>query len=323
MKTLTKNGCEKFVKAARLTIVNDRFGKSEYKINGKIYVDDLSSFITKINNCYNKIKEELKSSSFEDCICKIEEIHREAKLAVKKELKELNKKNDFAKKATMISDSLATARDISRYICMHSFNVGEHVEGFDFFIGDDNKIEVTNYYSRYSSRCTYTKVSRFFTIYCKKGYKVKIIGGLVTFYRGKIKRDGIKCQWVEQGKKISELKTVNGFLVKGEHIAAKSLESAKKISKENRTRRYLQILKQRRCDKTKKEQIKDESYKVTIQDSLNAGNCLLGTLQFKNRYENSICHTVRYITIHDLKKYANLFNVEIYANRVIDYLNRI
>lgn len=184
----------------------------------------------------------------------------------------------------------------------------------------ENGISVRESYSQYSSRCTYTKTDRYFTFTIRKGWHLFRIGGLLTFVKGgKIEREGMACEWIEQGKSIADIRTVKGFLVRGEHIEAKTLKEAKAINAEHRAMQLARLLSARKKAERRAEQKANGTLRITFQDSLNAGNCRPGTQEFKHQYEAAIGHDAKDITIADLRKYGKQFGVEYYAEKAIQY----
>ena len=165
-------------------------------------------------------------------------------------------------------------------------------------------------------------VRRSFTLYLKKGYNIYIVGGLITFVRGEIKRHGVACEWIEQGKAIADIKTVKGFLVRGEHIVAKSLKEAQRISAEKRNKQALSLLNARSKNQLVYQKLGNHMF--TFEESLASGNCRPGTQNFKNRYEAAIGHEATEISLADLRKYGKKFGLEEYTDRVIRYvMNRL
>jgi hypothetical protein len=185
---------------------------------------------------------------------------------------------------------------------------------------NENGISVSEYYSKYSSSCPYTKTDRHFTFTIRKGWHLFRIGGLLTFIKGtKIEREGMACEWIEQGREISDIRTVKGFLVRGEHIEAKTLKEAKAINAEHRAMQLARLLSARKKAERRAEQKANGTLRITFQDSLNAGNCRPGTQEFKHQYEAAIGHEAKDISIADLRKYGKQFGVEYYAEKAIQY----
>ena len=207
---------------------------------------------------------------------------------------------------------------------INRLNTGSHIDELSAYIGRGNGINC--YESRdfdgYSKSCRFPMIRRSFSLYLKKGYNIHIIGGLITFVRGEIKRQGVACEWVEQGKAIADIDTVKGFLVRGEHIVAKSLKDAQRISAEKRNKQALSLLNARSKDQLVYQKLGNHMF--TFEESLASGNCRPGTQNFKNLYEAAIGHEATEISLANLRKYGKKFGLEEYTERVIRYvMNRL
>lgn len=198
--------------------------------------------------------------------------------------------------------------------------LGENLGTIDARISEENGVECYEWkdYDGYSKSCGYTMIRRSFTLNLKKGYNIRIVGGLLTFVRGEIKRSGMACEWVEQGKAIADITTVKGFLVRGEHIVAKSLKEAQRISAEKRSKQALSLMNARNKNKLSYQKLIGHMF--TFEESLASGNCRPGTQNFKNRYEAAIGHEATEISLADLRKYGKKFGLEEYTERVIRYV---
>ena len=88
-----------------------------------------------------------------------------------------------------------------------NINTGTHVMYRTCAVGNENSLtcEEENDYNGYSRRCQFTMIRRGFRLTVKKGYIIRLVGGLITFYRGEFKRDGMACEWVEQGRAIADI----------------------------------------------------------------------------------------------------------------------
>ena len=198
---------------------------------------------------------------------------------------------------------------------------GEHTDTICGHIANENGIiynEVRDW-DGYSRRCKFAMVRRSFVLNVKRGYRVRVVGGLITFYKGEFKREGMKVEWIEQGRSINDITKHVGYLVRGEHIEAKSLREAIRINEEHRAMKLARLLSKRKSAERREEEKKNGNLKITFADSLNAGNCRPGTQEFKNKYEEAIGHKATSISIADLRKYAKMFGVEYYAEQAIDY----
>lgn len=172
-------------------------------------------------------------------------------------------------------------------------------------------------YRGYARR--YPEVERKIILDVPKGYHIEIVGGIVTIIKGEINRIGMPCYWVESfGKCQVDKHIVKGFLVRGEHIKAKSLKEAQRINAEHRTQILSDLLKARA--KTKFLSENEDKIFVTFEDSLKSGNCEAGTQAFCNRLFAELGHEVSAISIKDLRKYGKKFNVEYYTQRIINRL---
>ena len=242
---------------------------------------------------------------------------KEADKAAKKAEKARAKELAYINNQICICDNLGPV-DFDMVISL--LNTGKNIGTLNAHISDKNGVECSESYDYdgYSKRCQFTMVRRSFTLYLKKGYSIYEVGGLITFVRGEIKRQGVACEWVEQGKAITDIKTVNGFLVRGEHIVAKSLKEAQRISADKRSKQALSLLNARSKNQLVYQKLGNHMF--TFEESLASGNCRPGTQNFKNRYEAAIGHEATEISLADLRKYGKQFGLEAYTERVIRYV---
>ncbi len=253
------------------------------------------------------------------------------KAAEKKEEEKAAKKaaKARAKELTYINEHICVGTDERvkswpAYLIYSYLNVGTNTGTISAHIAKENGVKCDEYkdYNGYSKHCGYTMIRRSFTLNLKKGYNIYEVGGLITFVRGKIKRQGVACEWIEQGKAIADIKTVRGFLVRGEHIVAKSLKEAQRISAEKRSKQALSLMNARNENKLSYQKLIGHMF--TFEESLASGNCRPGTQGFKNRYEAAIGHEATEISLADLRKYGKKFGLEEYTERVIRYvMNRL
>jgi hypothetical protein len=242
---------------------------------------------------------------------------KEEEKAAKKAAKARAKELAYINAQICICDNLGP---VNFDMVISLLNTGKNIGTLNAHISDKNGVECSESYDYdgYSKRCKFTMVRRSFTLNLKKGYSIYEVGGLITFVRGEIKRQGVACEWIEQGKAITDIKTVKGFLVRGEHIVAKSLKEAQRINAEKRNKQALSLLNAR-----SKEQLvyqKLGNHMFTFEESLASGNCRPGTQNFKNRYEAAIGHEATEISLADLRKYGKKFGLEEYTERVIRYV---
>lgn len=198
---------------------------------------------------------------------------------------------------------------------------GEHTYKHNGHIADENNIICyeDKDFDGYSRSCSFPMIRRQFVLNIKRGYRVCVVGGLITFYRGEFNRQGMKVDWIEQGRSIADITKHTGYLVRGEHIEAKSLREAVRINEEHRAIKLARILSKRKRAERREEEKQNGSLKITFADSLNAENCRPGTQEFKNKYEEAIGHKATSISIADLRKYAKQFGVEYFAEQAIEY----
>lgn len=242
---------------------------------------------------------------------------KEEEKAAKKAAKARAKELAYINTQICICDNLGPV-DFDMVISL--LNTGKNIGTLNAHISDKNGVECSESYDYdgYSKRCQFTMVRRSFTLNLKKGYSIYEVGGLITFVRGEIKRQGVACEWVEQGKAITDIKTVKGFLVRGEHIVAKSLKEAQRISAEKRSKQALSLLNARSKNQLVYQKLGNHMF--TFEESLASGNCRPGTQNFKNRYEAAIGHEATEISLADLRKYGKKFGLEEYTERVIRYV---
>ena len=244
---------------------------------------------------------------------------------LKKEQKAREKAEEKARKAyeaeqkrvSMMIDGYNSVRGF----IVSNLRTGENTGRICGHIADENNIvcDEERDFDGYSRRCQFAMIRRFFTMNIKKGFRVRNVGGLVTFYNGEFNRQGMKVEWIEQGRSIADITKHTGFLVRGEHIEAKSLREAIRINEEHRAMKLARILSKRKRAERREEEKQNGSLKITFADSLNAGNCRPGTQEFKHKYEEAIGHKATSISIADLRKYAKQFGVEYYAEQAIEY----
>ncbi len=202
-----------------------------------------------------------------------------------------------------------------------NLRIGEHTGLICGHLADENNIvcDEESEVNGYSCSCKFSLIRRSFTLNIKKGYRVRVVGGLITFYKGEFNRQGMKVEWIEQGRSIADITKHTGYLVRGEHIEAKSLREAIRINEEHRAMKLARLLSKRKRAERREEEKQNGNLKITFADSLKAGNCRPGTQEFKNRYEETIGHKATSISIADLRKYAKQFGVEYYAEQAIEY----
>ena len=200
---------------------------------------------------------------------------------------------------------------------MRGLRTGTNALRAEAFYSNVNFIKVDYETDSYCRSCSFTKYMYYAKVNIKRGYTMHLIGGLYTIIKGdRIKRDGMKATWCVQGRSFTETLMVDGYLVKGEHITAKSLEEAKRINKANRAKALVSLLRQRRLNALR--DMKLSKIDVTISDSINGGNCQFGTDKFRHNVEELLGHEVTHMSADKLMRYAKVFDVERYALRAVN-----
>lgn len=274
----------------------------------------------KARDLRRKIAAYLKENGHETIAAYFEAVKEEEKKqkAARRRVEAIHRRAERNQQA--IIDMLRADGNDGLWDVMNNLRTGEHTGSYTAEYSKENGISYYEEREQYSSRCTYIKVTRFFGLKVRRGYHVFVVGGLITFVKGdKIDREGMACEWVEQGKTISDVYTVKGYLVRGEHIVARSLKEAQDINAEHRAMQMARLLSARKRAERRSAQKANGSLKVTFSDSINAGNCRPGTTEFKHKYEEAIGHEAKSISVADLRKYGRLFGVEYYAEKAIDY----
>ena len=290
--------------------------------------DEAVKYINKRCKMYN---EEMDSDKYWYSDARLAEKTR--KIVTKKRLDTIrNKNNKVILKQTGICVSSLLARCI---------RLGENLLDcidWKYSYGKKNQVicEEEKDWKGYDKSFGFPMVVRSFEVCVKKGYTIHLVGGIVTYIKGnRIDRFGMPCEWVRQGRAIADLRTVKGYLVRGQHIEASSLEEAQKISEENRRKALPSLLAARLEMKARIERRKAEMQKcaeeermmaemvtreITFEDSLNSGNCFPGTDGFKKRLEEEVGHPVDSINAQDLLLYASKYGLKSYALRTIKYV---
>lgn len=129
----------------------------------------------------------------------------------------------------------------------------------------------------------------FITRRCAKEFSGQVlIGGLVTLDAEKVGNREYKAAWAEQSRGF-DLKTVYGWIIRGYHVKAKTLQAARKKAAKARQLQLNSALKLRaQKSKTRYESEQYKSTWVTVDDSLKSGNCSTGTQQFLKRIKREI-----------------------------------
>lgn len=220
---------------------------------------------------------------------------------------------------------------------MMSYRLYANIDGFKVVPNAaENSLKIYERNDRYSNGCRFTKHVYSYELHIKKGWHFVSVGDLLTRYRGKFNRLGMPCTWIEQ--KGWDYTTARGYLVRGEHIIAKSLNEAIAINQEHR-RALLQTALDRlhrqrdyrlQIGRTRQEleralaarKANAEAYMdnvITFEDSLASGNCRPGTQQFKDNVENALGKEVEQLTVRDIIPLAIRFHQETYVQRIFNH----
>ncbi|MGB0131510.1 hypothetical protein [Chlorobium sp.] len=113
-------------------------------------------------------------------------------------------------------------------------------------------------------------------------WTTKVIGGILTIApRTRFDEREYKAFWVEQGRGFS-VKLIEGFVIRGHHIAGNDMEKARTKVAKIRSDAARLLLKKRHS-------LVEAGQKwVTIDDSLKAGNCRVGTDAFVKKLEKKL-----------------------------------
>lgn len=292
----------------------------------KIVAQEVKEYQSYIRGVLRRCKDiDTKGLSLEEGVKVWLKYQKQQKKEQEKEQKAKEKAEEKARKVYE-AEQKCVSSCIDGYNSVYGFIVsnlrtGDHTGRICGRIADENNIvcDEERDFDGYSRSCKFPMIRRFFTLNIKKGYRVRNVGGLITFYKGEFNRQGMKVEWIEQGRSIADITKHTGYLVRGEHIEAESLREAVRINEEHRSMKLARILSKRKRAERREEEKQNGNLKITFADSLNAGNCRPGTQEFKNKYEEAIGHKATSISIADLRKYAKQFGVEYYAEQAIEY----
>lgn len=119
---------------------------------------------------------------------------------------------------------------------------------------------------------------------CLAEFKVHVVvGGLVTLDCERVGPREYRATWAEQARGF-ELKVVEGWIVRGHHVAGGTLEQARKRASRARSAAAEAL----RGTAFREIQAHIKSLVVTREDSLRAGNCAAGTDAFIRVFDKAI-----------------------------------
>lgn len=317
-KLLTKEEI-KFAKIQGWAIVPMRSTPFKWTNEFESKEDAEKAMKAKASSIRSKIKTYFKRYWWKDAKT-IEEVIKEHEIREKEAKKRENKlKKEQEKKENFISSLSAQCGCPLDNEIEKGLHLGKDCPFNIVKIGKKNDIYIREwtYWKEYTKSTSYPRTGRDLNITIKKGWFIKTIGGVVTFINGKIDRNGIACEWVEQGRSIADLTMHKGYLVRGEHIEAKSLEAAKKINADHRAKALAVLVAKRKRDLKKIKEL--SNIVVTFDMSLKSGNCKAGTQSFVNKLEAELGHPVTELSAYWVLFYGRKFGVEYYAQRAVNY----
>lgn len=224
------------------------------------------------------------------------------------------------------------------YILNSTMQTGRHTDETRIEIGERVKLAVSCYYDKsiYSRSCKYAAAVYYRTATIPKGWRLVKVGGLATCvmsqyvdshgdkYAGELKASArhkcIRAYWHERtGRGYTDVVTVEGWLYRGYHVCCTSKAEAIRIVTEKRRGAAQDLLAKRKSAENERiKWAKIANVRVRIEDSLEVGNCLPGTMNFVEKYRAAVGYDAEDISIKDLKRYAEQFGVSYYADRIIN-----
>ncbi|WP_432258032.1 hypothetical protein [Cupriavidus sp. TMH.W2] len=114
-----------------------------------------------------------------------------------------------------------------------------------------------------------------------------VVTGLLTLDAERVGHREYRAVWVEQGRGFS-LKTVEGWIIRGYHVAGGSLDAARRKAAAARHQRLMTLQSGRVEEKFRSRVYDLSSVMVTRGDSLAAGNCSAGTDSFIERFKKQL-----------------------------------
>lgn len=191
----------------------------------------------------------------------------------------------------------------------------------------------------YAKSCKYPKIWRYLNLTLPSGWILENIGGLLTMTNKKNNR----VYWLQKnGRALTDWYLVEGWLIDGKHIAKRqgytasncvkkeaerlaALKAAKKAAKKvaavgeiaGLTVNYDNITSMYGEEMTKV--IKAHADEpVTFTDSLRAGNCHPGTMNFKKRAEALCGAKINTLPLCQVAELGCRFGVECYVGHIIN-----
>lgn len=108
-----------------------------------------------------------------------------------------------------------------------TLKTGENIGSYDYRYGKQNRVVCERFsdYDGYARSCKFTMIRRNFTLEIKRGWHVKVINRIITFYRTNLE-EGARVEVVMQGKAIHDLETYTAYIVDGVPVIGKSYKDA-------------------------------------------------------------------------------------------------
>lgn len=255
----------------------------------------------------NRIRKLIEDESREHGVDNIKDLIR----ALKKEQK---KREEFEK---------WTKDNKCDWEAVEGINLGVHNEGWRVVESQHNGVSIKQRpdWNCYAKSFRFPATVRSGTLLLKKGYKVQNIEGKITFVKGEINSDEVtRVEWITQGRAISDVDVVKGYLYKGMHYMVKTKEEALKkaeIASKIQEEIDAKLMLQRKMVEEQYSDIKGIT--VTFDDSIKSGNCRPGTMKFIRKVERLLKREVRELPACDVLIYARRFDVEYNALCAIRY----
>jgi len=175
------------------------------------------------------------------------------------------------------------ADKIAKFLPDMSYSMGQFN---NFYV---NKTSLNGFFSNateYSKSCKYkaTHGSIDLRLTSKEFLSTEVIAGVITIYGKKIGKDLFKCQWIE-GKGIKQnthCVKVDGYIYRDYHFTAANDKEAIEVARQRKQRLIELELRAKNEQKLRQlcETLPLNRIFVEVNDSLNSGNCLIGTQSF-------------------------------------------
>ena len=151
----------------------------------------------------------------------------------------------------------------------------------------DVNINECKNYNVYSRRCKFAAIDRYYDIIIPKSGYIRLIGGILTYTKTKNRRS--KCSFFVQDRGLS-FHAEKGYIINNYHVKSSDAKNIKQATE------YVLKIRLNAFEKQRKSELKLHK-EVTFADSLRAGNCKVGSLNFCNKYglNTDKSYTMRYL----------------------------